>query len=161
MNRFLATVIGITLALVTSAPSQTNKTSADPGLAEIQEFNRRFIAAHLKMDHALILSWWAEDGVDLMPGMAPIVGKRAITKFVDDAIASIPDYRVITEEIDFRDIHVSGDWASEWGLEHQVSQGPPGKPTFDGHGKILLIFHKDTHGDWKIQQEMWNSMEKE
>ena len=45
-------------------------------------------------------------------------------------------------------------------MEHQVAEGPPGKPAFDGHGKILLILHKDG-GEWKIQSEMWNSAGKE
>jgi ketosteroid isomerase-like protein len=46
------------------------------------------------------------------------------------------------------------------GLEHQVAEGPPGKPTFDGRGKILLVLHKNAQGQWKIQQEMWNSAAK-
>lgn len=131
------------------------------GKAEIEGFNQRFIAAHLKMDNTLIMSFWADDGVSLMPDMAPIVGKNAITKFVDDAVASMPGYRVTKQEIEFHDIQLSGDWASEWGLEHQVARGPEGKPTFDGHGKILLILRKGRQGDWKIQQEMWNAAPKQ
>jgi hypothetical protein len=45
--------------------------------------------------------------------------------------------------------------------EHQVVQPPSGKPAMDGRGKILLILHKDAQGEWKIQQEMWNSAGKE
>jgi ketosteroid isomerase-like protein len=131
------------------------------GKAEIEAFNQRFIRAHLKMDNVLVLSFWADDGVSLMPDMAPIIGKSAINKVVEEVVASTPDYRVTKEEIDFHDIQVSSDWASEWGLEHQIAQGPPGKPTFDGHGKILLVLHRDAHGDWRIQQEMWNSAPKE
>jgi len=98
--------------------------------------------------------------VSLLPEMAPLVGKQAISKFVADVLAKMPGYKVTKEEIDFRDIRVSGDWAYEWGLEHQVAQPPDGKPGFDGRGKILLILHKDAHGEWKIQQEMWNSAPK-
>jgi ketosteroid isomerase-like protein len=72
----------------------------------------------------------------------------------------MPGYRVTREEIDFRDIRVLGDWAYEWGLEHQVVQPPDGKPAIDGLGKILLILHKDGHGEWKLQQEMWNAAPK-
>jgi len=49
---------------------------------------------------------------------------------VDDAAASMAGYRVIKQEIDFHDIQVSGDFASEWSLEHQVAEEPLGKPTF-------------------------------
>jgi uncharacterized protein (TIGR02246 family) len=137
-----------------------HRAEADSGTAEIEAFNQKFLAAHLRMDTAQILSFWEDDGVDLMPEMTPIVGKKAITKFVEDAVASIPDYKVTKQEIEWHDIRVSGDWASEWGLEHQVAEGPPGKPTFDGHGKMLLILHKH-NGEWKIQSEMWNSAGKE
>ena len=150
-------LFAIVIFLIAPRADHAHLTS---GQAEIEAFNQRFITAHLKMDNALIMSFWADDGVSLMPDMAPIVGKIAITKFVEDAVASMPDYRVTKQEIDFHDIQVSGDWASEWGLEHQVAHGPQGKPTFDGHGKILLILRKDSHGNWKIQQEMWNSAPK-
>ena len=133
---------------------------ARPCRAEIEVFNQKFIDAHLRMDTPAVLSMWAEDGVSLLPEMAPLVGKQAISKFVEDVVAKMPGYTVTKEEIDFRDIRVSGDWAYEWGLEHQVAQPPDGKPAFDGHGKILLILRKDAHGEWKIQQEMWNSAPK-
>ena len=148
------------LGLVGVLSFSVHRTEADSGTAEIEAFNQKFLGAHLRMDQAAILSFWEDDGVDLMPEMAPIVGKKAITKFVQDAVASIPGYKVTKQEIEWHDIRVSGDWASEWGLEHQVAEGPPGKPAFDGHGKILLILHK-LGGEWKIQQEMWNSAGKE
>lgn len=155
VRRFLTLGLGLTLILAT--PPQANRAEANSAKAEIEEFNQKFIAAHLKMDHALILSFWEEDGVSLLPDTPPLVGKLAIAKFVEDAIASMPGYRVTKQEIDFRDIRVAGDWAFEWGLEHQVSEGPPGKPTFAGRGKILLILHKNAQGEWKVHQEMWNS----
>jgi uncharacterized protein (TIGR02246 family) len=133
---------------------------AGSGRAEIEAFNQKFIDAHLRMDTPAVLAMWAEDGVSLLPEMAPLVGRLAIQKFVEDVVAKMPGYKVTKEEIDFRDIRVSGDWAYEWGLEHQVAEPPDGKPAFDGRGKILLILHKDAHGEWKIQQEMWNSAPK-
>jgi ketosteroid isomerase-like protein len=150
-------VWGISSVLFLAMSLPVNRAQDRSGKAAIETFNKKFIAAHLKMDHALILSFWEDDGVSLLPDTPPLVGKLAITKFVENAIASMPGYHVTKQEIDFRDIRVVGDWAFEWGLEHQVSEGPPGKPTFDGHGKILLILHQNEQGDWKLHQEMWNS----
>jgi len=73
----------------------------------------------------------------------------------------MPGCRVTKQEIDFHDIQVSGDWAPKWGLEHRVAEEPLGKPTFDGHAKTLLILHKDSRDEWKIQQEMWNAAPKQ
>ena len=108
------------------------------------------------MDQAGILSLWAEDGVDLMPGDAPIVGKPAITTWFNNVLAGLKGYKVIKQEMDFHDIRCSGDWASEWATDHQVVQPPDGKPPIESYGKIALVLHRD-HGEWKIVQEMWNS----
>ena len=127
---------------------------------QIEAWNQNYIAAHLKMDNAAILAMWQEDGVSLLQGMPPIIGKQAIGKFVDDAVAQIPGYHMKTMEIDFREIQIMGDWAYEWGIEHQVLEPPPGKEAFDGRGNILLILHKDARGEWKIKQEMWSAAPK-
>ena len=154
-------VLPLGLSVLLAVSPAVNPAQNGSAKAEIEAFNKKFIAAHLNMDHALILSFWEEDGVSLLPDTPPLVGKPAIAKFVEDVVASMPGYRVTKQEIDFRDIRVVGDWAFEWGLEHQVSEGPPGKPTFDGHGKILLILHKNAQAEWEIHQEMWNAAAKE
>jgi ketosteroid isomerase-like protein len=159
MNRGRGWLLAV-LGLVGVLSLSVHRAEADSGTADIEAFNQKFLAAHLRMDTAQILSFWEEGGVSLMPEMAPIVGKKAIPKFVEDAVASMPGYKVTKQEIEWHDIRVSGDWVSEWGLEHQVAEGPPGKPTFDGRGKILLILHK-RGGEWKIEQEMWNSAGKQ
>src|ERR1700739_2935616 len=150
-------VLGLGLTAFFAVSPAAKRAQGGSAKAEIEAFNKEFIVAHLDMDHALILSFWEDDGVSLLPDTPPLVGKLAIANFVEEVIASMPGYHVTKQEIDFRDIRIVGDWAFEWGLEHQVSEGPPGKPAFDGHGKILLILHKNAQGEWKIHQEMWNS----
>jgi ketosteroid isomerase-like protein len=135
---------------------QAPAPTADPK-AEILAFNEKFINAHLRMDNPAIIAMWAEDGVSLLPSMAPMVGRAAIGKFITDISAQMPGYKIVREKIDFRDIQVSGDWASEWGLETQGLQPPNNQPTMEGYGKILFVLHKDAKGEWKIQQEMWNA----
>src|SRR3974390_99484 len=133
---------------------------SDVARKEIEAWNQKYVAAHLRMDNAAILAMWQDDGVSLLQGMAPIIGKQAIGKFFDDAVAQIAGYRMKTMEVDFREIQIMGDWAYEWGIEHQVLEPPPGKEAFDGRGNILLILHKDARGEWKIKQEMWSAAPK-
>ena len=123
---------------------------------EIDRFNQRLIDLHLKMDDAGILALWEEDGVDLMPDMAPLVGKSAITTWLQGVLANLKGYKVVTQEMEFHDIRVAGDWASEWANSHQVVQPPAGKP-IEIYGKIAFILHRAPNGEWKIAQEMWNS----
>lgn len=126
---------------------------AHPG---IDEFNRAFADATRRMDNAATLALWDEDGVSLLPSTAPMSGKPAIAKFMHDVMSSLAGSRMSKFEYSCFDIHVSGDWASEWCTEHQVVELPAGKPPFDGHGKMLLVLHRGADGKWRIHDEMWN-----
>jgi uncharacterized protein (TIGR02246 family) len=129
----------------------------EEGRKEIEAFNKRYVELHLKMDTAGLLALWAEDGVDLMPGDAAMVGKKKIVAWVEDIVAKMPGYKVMKQEMEFHDIHVCGDWASEWATEHQVVQPPEGKPPVESYGKMTLVLHREANGEWKVQQEMWNA----
>jgi uncharacterized protein (TIGR02246 family) len=128
---------------------------------EVEVFNKRYVELHLQMDTAGILGTWAEDGVSLMPGEAPLIGKKAIVTWVENILSQMPGYKVVKVEIDFHDLQISGDWASEWATEHQVVQPPDGKPLVDSRGKMALVLHREANGEWKVKQEMWNQAPKE
>lgn len=140
---------------VTVPSAKQEAGRADAGRAELDAFNKGFIAAHSRMDNAAVMSMWAEDGVSLLPTTEPMIGKETIKKFMDDVVRRMPGYHMQKIDIDFQGIEVNGDWASEWALEYQVVQ-PPGKPVFDSYGKLLLVLHRETDGNWRIMREMWN-----
>ncbi len=130
------------------------------GKDELEKFNNHFRELHLNMDTAGIFALWADDGVDLMPGEAPMIGKKVIEAWVEDILAKMPGYKVTKQEMEFHDLRVSGDWASEWALEHQVVQPPDGKESIETWGKIALVVHREANGEWRIKQEMWNAAPK-
>jgi ketosteroid isomerase-like protein len=152
-NLWLAAVL---IALSTSAANGQAANRKD----ELEKFNNNFRELHLKMDTAKIVTLWADDGVDLMPEEAPMIGKQVIQAWVQDIVAKMPGYKVTKEEMEFHDIQVSGDWASEWGLEHQVVQAPNGQEPIETWGKLALVLHREANGDWRIKQEMWNAAPK-
>jgi uncharacterized protein (TIGR02246 family) len=139
------------------AISWKTTTASSDGVREIAAFNQNYVALHLKMDTAGILALWAEDGVDLMPDEAPLIGRKAIGAWVAAIVAKMPGYKVVKQDMEFHDIQVSGDWASEWATEHQVVQPPDGKPVIAGYGKMALVLHRDADRNWKVKQEMWNA----
>lgn len=149
--------IAFLLLLMTALGAPAVMAQEDQEKQEIEAFNRRFTAAHLKMDNAAVISMWAEDGVSLLPGMDPMSGKANIAKWLEDITARMPGYHVIKQQNDFHDILISGDWASEWATTIQITQPPEGKALIEVHGKILLVLHKEADGKWKIKQEMWNA----
>ena len=148
------------LAIAARAAS-TGGRSKPSGKEEIEKFNQNYLELHLKMDTPGIFALWADDGVDLMPGEAPLIGKPAIEAWVENILAKMPGYKVTKQEMEFHDIAVAGDWASEWAMEHQVVQPPDGKPPIESWGKMALLLHRDSSGQWKIKQEMWNAAPKQ
>jgi ketosteroid isomerase-like protein len=55
-----------------------------------------------------------------------------------------------------QEIEENGEWASEWAMEHQIVEAPPGKENFEGDGRMLVVLHKEADGNWRITREMWN-----
>jgi uncharacterized protein (TIGR02246 family) len=148
------------IALLLSAAGMKALATEDAGRKEIEAFNKRYVELHLKMDTAGILALWEEDGVDLMPGDAALIGRKKISAWVEDILGKMAGYKVMKQEMEFHDIHVCGEWASEWATEHQVVQPPDGKPVIDSYGKMALVLHREANGEWKVQQEMWNAAPK-
>ena len=158
--RRLAVGPGLAILLAWAAVRMAAAPGGGAGVAEIEAFNKHYVELHLKMDTAGVLALWEEDGVDLMPGDAPMIGKKKIVAWVEDIVAKMPGYKVLKQDMEFHDIQVCGDWASEWATEHQVVRPPDGKPVIEGYGKMALVLHRGANGEWKVKQEMWNAAPK-
>jgi uncharacterized protein (TIGR02246 family) len=160
MDRTRKVLLVACCVVLPMAAGMKARTAEDAGRKEIEAFNKRYVELHLKMNTAEILALWEEDGVDLMPGDAAMIGRKKISAWVEDILAKMPGYKVMKQDTEFHDIRVCGDWASEWATEHQVVQPPDGKPMIDSYGKMALVLHREANGEWKVQQEMWNAAPK-
>ena len=152
ISSLIAIGMGCALAASARAGAEGDQT--------VWQFNQKFQDAHAKMDTNAIIGMWAETGVSLLPETAPIVGKTAVGSFIREAVANLTGYKMLKVEMTFKDIRTCGDWATEWGVEHQVIQPPDDKPVIDHWGKIALVLHREADGNWRVQQEMWNSTPK-
>ena len=162
MKRKWLLSLGI-LGCAAIATSDASKSFAQTGVSpnqEVWQFNQKFQEAHLRMDTDAIIGMWSENGVSLLPETAPITGKGAVANFIREAVANLAGYKMLKVEMSFHDVRVWGDWATEWGIEHQVIQPPDDKPVIDHWGKIALVLHRGDDGKWRVQQEMWNSTPK-
>ena len=147
------------LLLLSSATAfaQASAPADASALAAIQELNRKYIDNGKRMDNAAFMALWADDAVDLLPGMEPLVGKKAMAAWLDGVTAQMRDYKLTVYEIDFQEIKISGNWAFEWGTSRQTVLPPKGGKLMENPEKILLILHREPDGSWKFRQEMWNS----
>ena len=88
MRKFL-----IFLLLLAAALSTIAQTMPLSPREEIQAFNRKLEDATRQMDNAAIVALWADDGISLLPSTKPIVGKAAISAFLDSVTAQIKGAR--------------------------------------------------------------------
>lgn len=126
----------------------------------IDEFNRRFVEACRKMDNAGTVELWEADGVDLLPGLDPMVGKSAIAKWLTGLTEQTKGTKVLQCDVDWQKIEISGDLAYEWGINTQTVSIPNQAEPFKNKGKITLILRRQADGSWKLALESWNNSPK-
>ena len=103
-------------------PSQSSSsTDAKKGL---DAFNHAFIDACRNMNNEAAAQLWADDGVDLLPGMEPMVGKPEISQWLMGLGEKMKGVKVLQCDVDWRETHVAGDVAYEWGINTQTNLSP-------------------------------------
>lgn len=124
----------------------------------IAAFNRALTSATRAMDNAATLALWDDDGMSLLPDTPPIVGKPALADFLANVGKQLHGAHMQQFELTCHGARTAGDWASEWCDEHQVVAFANGQPSFDGHGRMLLVLHRGAGHGWRIQREMWQPL---
>lgn len=159
MTRWRSSLILIfaAVALALSAPGQDASSTPEAGEA-LDKFNQQFVAACQKMDTAAIAAMWAENGVDLQPGMEPLEGKAKITEWLNGLTKTLGGAKMERCAIEWHDLQIQGDLAYEWGVTAQKVVFPAPKPPSEGMGKIVLILRRQEDRSWKIMLESWTSM---
>jgi ketosteroid isomerase-like protein len=156
MKRWAGALLFLGVCVGVAGAGESGATAS----AGIDAFNRALTEATANMDNAATVALWDEDGISLLPSTKPIIGKKAIARFLADVTASIPGARMAKFEMQCFDIELSGNWASEWCAEHQVVVLPEGKPPFEGWGNMLLVLHRGSDGKWRLKREMWQEASK-
>ena len=142
------------LARVAPAQPVTADTATPAARAGVDAFNQALDDATRRMDTAAALALWEDDGVSLLPGTPPLVGKPAIRAFFDGVTAQYPGARMATFTLACTGLDVTGAWASEWCTAHQVLTLASGT-LVDGRGHLLLVLHRGADGRWRLRREMW------
>jgi ketosteroid isomerase-like protein len=137
----------------------TTPSAAPPVEArqQINEFNRRFVDACRRMDHKADVEFWADDGVDLLPGLEPMVGKATIARWLAGLEHQLRGAKMLDCTVDWREIRIEGDMAYEWGMNSQRVALPNRPKPFSSNGKILLILKRQKDGAWRVELESWNA----
>ena len=129
--------------------SQTPNPLADstvkPGKMILYDLEARFAKDVLARGGAGFASWFADDGVALGNGAAPLIGKVAIAK---SANWSPKDYQLIWTPTDAM-MGPSGDMGYTWGHFEGHSKDANGNPVVTS-GRYITMWRKEPDGDWKV-----------
>ncbi len=130
-------------------PSQTPNPLADstvkPGKMQLYDLEARFARDVLDRGGAGFASWFADDGVALGNGAAPLIGKVAIAKSAN----WLPkDYQLTWTPTDAM-MGPSGDMGYTWGHFEGRSRDANGNPVLTS-GRYITMWRREPDGSWKV-----------
>ena len=123
----------------------------------VDAVNQEIVRACQQRDFDATAVLWADDGVDLLPGLPPMVGKARISAWLDSLRPQVEGTKMRYCTIEWQDIQIHGDVAYEWGINRQLIEYPPPRKSAPNEGKILYILRRQPDGQWKVALESWNS----
>lgn len=128
-----------------AAPNPLTDPTVKPGKILLFDLEARFAKDVLARGGAAFAEWFAEDGVALGNGAAPLVGKVAIAKSANwDPKA----YQLTWTPTDAQ-MGPSGDMGYTWGHFEGHSKDANGNPVTIT-GRYITIWRKQPDGSWKV-----------
>lgn len=128
-----------------AAPNPLVDSTVKPGKMLLYDLEARFAKDVAERGGAAFADWFAEDGVALGNGQAPVVGRVAIAK---SASWSPKDYQLTWTPTDAA-MGPSGDMGYTWGHFDGRSKDANGNPVTTS-GRYMTIWRKEPDGKWKV-----------
>jgi ketosteroid isomerase-like protein len=129
----------------TSAANPLVDTSLDTGKALLLDLEARFAKDVAARGGEGFASWFADDGVTLSNGVAPVIGKEAIAK---SAKWLAKDYQLTWKPTEAK-MGPSGDIGYTWGHFESKSKDANGNPVTNA-GRYMTIWRHEKDGSWKV-----------
>ena len=147
MNRI---TVALLLVFVFAASSVATKQKSPTGADLLRQLEADFVTDVAKHGHAAFLSYFAEDGVELVDG-GGIDSKDAMRKQ-----PPWPDGTTLTWTPVKAEMSASGDLGYTYGNYVYTAKNKEGKLVAN-YGKYTSIWKKQKDGQWKVVVDMGNS----
>src|SRR5580658_1560735 len=128
-----------------SAPNPLSDPTVKPGKMLLFDLEARFAKDVAEKGGAAFADWFAEDGVALGNGEAPLVGKVAIVKSANWSAKSYQLTWTPTDAV----MGPSADMGYTWGHFEGRSKDPNGNPVVTS-GRYMTVWRKEPDGSWKF-----------
>ena len=135
-----------------SAPNPLADTTVKPGKMLLFDLEARFAKDVLTKGGAAFADWFANDGVELSNGEAPVVGKVAIVKSANWSPKSFQLSWTPTDAL----MGPSGDMGYTWGHYEGHSKDANGNP-ITITGRYMTVWRKEPSGVWKVVMDAGNN----
>ena len=126
-------------------PNPLTDATMNPGKMLLYDLEARFAKDVLERGGAGFADWFAEDGVALGNGAAPLVGRVAIAR---SANWSPKDYQLTWTPTDAM-MGPSGDMGYTWGHYEGHSKDANGNPVTTS-GRYITMWRREPDGSWKV-----------
>ena len=117
--------------------------------AEIDKGNRKFVDSFNNDDFDGVGSVYTDDGKVIPPGFDTVEGKTAVAGFWKGGKQQLG---IKTVELKTVEVQTAGDIAYELGQYTLSGESGP----LD-NGKYVVVWKKDSDGEWKWHWDIWNS----
>ena len=128
-----------------AAPNLFTDPTVNPGKLLLIDLEKRFAKDVLERGGAGFAAWFADDGVALGNGAAPLIGKVAIAKSANWSPKSYQLTWTPTAAV----MGPSGDMGYTWGHFEGHSKDANGNPVVTS-GRYMTIWRKEANGEWKV-----------
>lgn len=128
-----------------AAPNPLTDPTANPGKLLLLDLEARFARDVAERGGVAFTSWFAEDGVLLSNGEAPITGRAAIAK----SATWLPKNYQLTWTPTDAVMGPSGDVGYTWSHYEGRSKDANGYPVVTS-GRFITIWRKQPDGSWKV-----------
>jgi len=128
-----------------AAPNPLADTTVKPGKVLLFDLEAKFARDVAEQGGKGFAEWFAEDGVALGNGAAPLIGRVAIAK---SATWSPKDYQLTWTPTDAM-MGPSGDMGYTWGHFEGHSKDSNGNPVTTT-GRYMTVWRKEPDGQWKV-----------
>jgi ketosteroid isomerase-like protein len=128
-----------------SAANPLTDATVKPGKMVLLDLEKQFAKDVMEKGGAAFADWFADDGVALGNGAAPLIGKVAIVK----SASWLPkDYQLTWTPTDAM-MGPSGDMGYTWGHFEGRSKDANGNPVLTS-GRYITMWRKEPDGSWKV-----------
>ncbi len=152
-NRLQLLVGFLTVVPLMAGCTSQDRPDTEADTAAINAIWSTYVSSLEAGDIDAWLSLWTEDGVQMPPNEAPVIGKDKLRQRNGAAL----DLFTVAIDITNQEVGVAGEWAFSRGVYTATFTPKDGSQPIPVDGKFMTILNRQTDGGWKIHRDIFNS----